>query len=289
LFVHSFQFSNAFQVLAQFGTIIVDEAHHIAARTLSQALPKLPARYVVGLTATPTRADGLEHALYWLLGPAVFMFQRTREMRALTGIGLDVDVIQIAFEPSDGPFREISYKSGPAFAIMVNVLCKHTERNALIVAQIREAFEEGRRTLVLTDRKIHARRLAESCMHVGVPIKLLLGGEVTDDDIALAKFSDVVCATYNLVGEGFDAPAFDTLVLASPRGNVQQFVGRIEREHDDKKRPRVIDIVDKFSLFEGMSWKRFRFYKSRGFRIDRVDRVERADPPPKSDGVIPPH
>jgi superfamily II DNA or RNA helicase len=67
------------------GTVVVDEAHHIAAATLSQALPRLPARYVIGVSATPDRSDGLEKVLYWLLGPLCFVYQRTPETTGIRG------------------------------------------------------------------------------------------------------------------------------------------------------------------------------------------------------------
>jgi len=90
-------------------------------------------------------------------------------------------------------------------------------------------------------------------------------------DSVLAKDPDVkiVYATYNLLEEGYDDPLLDTLILATPRTRVQQTIGRIERSHGGKLRPVVYDIVDSFSIYGSMWYKRLAFYNSRGFLISK--------------------
>ena len=82
-----------------------------------------------------------------------------------------------------------------------------------------------------------------------------------------AKSARITIATYSLLEEGYDDPSLDTLILATPRSNIQQTIGRIERDHPDKDKPVVFDFVDTFSLFPNMYWKRNKFYGTRGFKI----------------------
>ena len=80
----------------------------------------------------------------------------------------------------------------------------------------------------------------------------------------------MVFASFAYVGEGYDDSAIDTMVLALPRSSIQQIIGRCERVHDGKLTPVVYDLIDDFSIFESMSYKRQKFYKSRGFLCSRI-------------------
>jgi hypothetical protein len=99
----------------------------------------------------------------------------------------------------------------------------------------------------------------------------LIYGGCKKEAVGKAK-SDVpiVVATYQFLEEGYDDETLDTLVMTMPRSKIQQVVGRCERTHEGKLVPLIIDVVDTFSVFEAMSWKRIKFYKSRGFKIIRA-------------------
>jgi superfamily II DNA or RNA helicase len=250
------------------GTVVVDEAHHIAALTLSQALPRLPARYIIGVSATPQRSDGLERVLYWLLGPLCFTYQRTPET---TGVR---DSVKVKFiEYRDGPQNEITYKDGRlGFAAMTVALSRDEKRNALLKQLTLKAVQEdGRqRILVLTSFREHLVALASDLRRaLGHSAVAVLHGTATVLDRAHARASStrVIVATYSFVEEGYDDDALDTLILATPRSRIQQSVGRIERTRLGKAVPLVIDVVDTWSIYARMRYKRKTFYKSRGFLI----------------------
>ena len=115
--------------LESFGTVVVDECHHIAASTLVHALPLVPARYVIGLSATPERSDGLEHVIYWLIGPASFVYKR---LPSITGLTNQVQIKRIEFK--DGLQQEKYYFNGQmAFAEMLTLLSQDPKRIALII------------------------------------------------------------------------------------------------------------------------------------------------------------
>lgn len=242
--------------LASFGTVIVDEMHHLAAASLVHAVPLFPAKYTVGLTATPTRSDGLEHALYWLVGPAACVYQRVPEITGKTGT---VEVRKVVF--TAGQKKEIVYHNGTlGFSAMISALAEDTVRNELLKGLIVECYQTRNRTVVVTSLVEHAKLLKE-----GIPHAALMAG--ASKDRAVAQQARMIFATYSMLEEGYDDPTLDTLILATPRSNVQQTVGRIEREHPGKPRPLVIDIVDDFSLYPNMYWKRHKFYTSRGFEV----------------------
>jgi superfamily II DNA or RNA helicase len=248
-------------MIQEFGLVIVDEMHHLGALTLSQVLPKLPARYVLGISATPDRNDGLEHVLYWLAGPTSFVYKR---LPSITGKSGTVVVNQTLF--TAGSRKEIVYKNGSlGYAQMVTLLAQDTVRNEFLIQTIRDLLDSRRKILIVTTLVDHAKFLTAQ-----FDAALVYGG-CKKEAISKAKSNvPIVVATYQFLEEGYDDETLDTLVMALPRSKIQQVVGRCERTHIGKLVPLIIDVVDTFSVFEAMSWKRMSFYKSRGFTIKRV-------------------
>jgi superfamily II DNA or RNA helicase len=265
------------EILETFGTVIVDEAHHLAAATLVHALPLVPARYVVGLSATPDRRDGLEHALYWLAGPASFVYKR---LPSITGIHGAVAVHKVV--PAGTANREKMYANGQlAFAEMTTALSEDPRRNKYILDAIVDslagAFGAPRRKIIVVSalvghcvalRDAMAARSATAAAPEAPLRMALMAGPNVETVAAKDPSTQVVFATYAMLEEGYDDPVLDTLILATPRSRVQQTVGRIERSHEGKLRPLVIDIADGFSIYPSMWFKRAHFYKSRGFTIE---------------------
>jgi superfamily II DNA or RNA helicase len=259
-------------LLSQFGLVIVDECHHIAALTLSQVMPQLPSRYVLGISATPERNDGLEHVIYWLLGPCAFVYKR---LPSITGISHTVHVKQIIFSDGSDKTDARTWNGQLAFAEMINRLADDDKRNKLMVDIITKSYRDGRKKiLVISSIVQHAKRLKELVAEAGVSehdMFSIFGG--TKQDIVLKSKSDaarIVFASYAYVGEGYDDSMIDTMILALPRSSIQQIIGRCERVHEGKLTPIVYDIIDDFSIFESMSYKRQKFYKSRGFLCTRT-------------------
>jgi len=240
-------------LLSQFGLVIIDEMHHLAATTLSQVLPRLPSRYVLGISATPSRNDGLEHLLYWLAGPTAFVYKR---IPSITGKRGTVQVKKICF--TGGAQQEEYTMAGTLnFSKMVSLLAEDEERNAFVLQQI-NALQGRGKILVVTSLVQHAKFIAS---HLGCVA--LYGGSKTS-----AVGHRIIVATYQLLEEGYDDADLDTLVLALPRSKIQQVVGRCERSKEGKLIPLVIDIVDTFSVFFAMFKKRNAFYSERGFSIN---------------------
>ena len=254
--------------LQTFGTVVVDECHHLAASTLVHALPLMPARNIVGLSATPDRRDGLEHALYWLSGPVSFVYKR---LPSITGLSEQVEVLKLVFD--EGLKREKFYQGGQmAFAEMITFLTQDASRNKLILDQITDLVSKRAKLIVVSSMVQHCMDLYEAIQNSSaselknVQMALMAGSNV-QSGLAKEPKTRIVFATYSLLEEGYDDQILDTLLLVTPRSRIQQTVGRIERTHDNKLRPLVIDIVDNFSVYPSMWAKRKKFYSSRGFLI----------------------
>lgn len=253
-------------ILQTFGTVIVDEAHHVAAPMFSQALPKLPARHILALSATPDRPDGCGAALHLLMGPTVFRAKRVHE---------HVDVRMVTYTRGDAKELVSKYNGKPLASTMLTRLATDYMRCQLVASFVIEQVQLQRNILVLSDRLDQLAMLHELMAPVvqeGHSVARVVGGTKAQDRVA-GFDATVILSTYHYASEGIDIPRLDTLVMATPRGNVEQTVGRILRPFPNKKIPLVIDIKDPFSLFEGMAWKRFRYYKSQSYRIARVDDV----------------
>jgi superfamily II DNA or RNA helicase len=246
------------------GTLVVDEAHHIASKTLCQIAPRFPARRVIGLSATPGRRDGLEHALYWLLGPSCFRFQRVPEV---TGRSHTVDIRRIQL--TGGESRVVCDKSGEMhWTLTTRALSEDEARNRFVAGVVRQLVAAGRaRVIALTLFREHVETLGSLLSDLG-PATLM--GGASDADRASATQGRVVVGTMQFLEEGYDDDVLDTLVLVMPRNSpssLRQVIGRVERARAGKHRPLVVDFLDAFGPFPAAAYRRSRFYAEQGWRI----------------------
>ena len=241
--------------LTMFGTCIVDEAHHVAARSFSQVMPLVPCRYILGLSATPKRKDGLKKVLHWCLGPTAFEAKRDHDPDSVPNV--------MRCKVTEGKQRVITYKNGEVGrSKMITLLTNDRSRNEFIVHMLHMVLQKNgqRKVLMLTDRREQVsalQRLIGETWTCG----LLLGG-MKKEDIELSKEKQVLLSTYHYCSEGFDLPRLDTLFLASPRTDIEQSVGRVLRQHSEKQRPLILDFVDTFSVFDSQGDKRETYFKS---------------------------
>lgn len=233
------------------GLLIVDEAHHVCARAFSQFLFKLCPKYTLGLTATPERKDGLTRLLYWFLGPSFLCVERTSQ---------DAEVRWVTYE---GPFPEVTTTRFGKLSLpnMITDLSDCDQRNERLCTLIDEMLHTTTRNiLVLTDRRGHAHMFLERYPdHAG----LYIGG-LTDEHRELSSKKRLIIATFGLAQEGLDIPKLDTVILATPKSDIKQAVGRILRGGSANP-PLVYDIVDHWSVFYAMAQKRKKVYREMQF------------------------
>ena len=245
------------RVFDSVGLLVVDEAHHIGAPAFSQFMFKICPRYTLGLTATPERKDGLTRLLYWFLGPEFFKVERVNQRTT------QVHTLKY----TDDAFKEsppVTRFGQLNMAAMINQLTEIESRNDLIVETAREAFEDGRRVLVLSDRREHCFYLQN---RLGSNSALYIGG-MKEADLEASSKSPIVIATFQLAHEGLDIPALDTVILATPKSDVKQSIGRIMRETAGKlNSPLIYDVADQWSVLFAMYRKRLKVYREGGFEI----------------------
>ena len=250
-----------------YGQIIVDECHHVSAVSFESLLRSAVAKYVVGLTATPIRRDGQQPIIFMQCGP--IRHSATRPASAPHDLSV---VPRLLSKP-------IVVPDGSGIQDVFRRLADDVERTAKIVSEVELAFSQGRKILVLTERTEHVDALEAELkrrvhnfftLHGRVPKKQRIA-RMHDLDSLPPDAPRVLVATGKLVGEGFDHPALDTLVLAMPiswKGILQQYAGRLHRAHADKADVRVIDFVDAGNVALMRMWdKRQAGYKAMGYRM----------------------
>jgi len=254
------------ELLDQYGQVIVDECHHLSAFSFERILKQARGKFVVGLTATPIRRDGHQPIIFMQCGPIRHIADRSET--APSRLEVWPKALPAPEIPPDSPIQGV-----------FRILAGDAIRNRRIAADVLAAYREGRKVLVLTERTDHLALLrdamemgAEHCfiLHGRLPRKqrTAIFAELEALDKAAPR---VLLATGRLIGEGFDHPPLDTLVLAMPiswKGTLQQYAGRLHREHTDKRDVRVYDYVEPDHPQLARMWdKRQRGYRAMGYDI----------------------
>lgn len=234
---------------------IVHNCHHIGSKTFSSIFFKIQTKYMVGLSATPERKDGLSKVIYWFLGPQIVNIKRESGKPSIEFVYTDCSNYE-------EKLNSVGKVNNPT---MVTDLTINQQRNKLIVDSVIELLKSDRKILILSDRRSHCEYLMSELTKLDISAGVYIGGMKTESR-ELSVNSKVIIGTYQASGEGFDVPDLDTLILATPKSDVVQPVGRILRQKN-KNDPLIIDIADRFSIFNGQFIKRKRFYKKNDFAI----------------------
>ncbi len=254
-------------LVENYGHVIVDECHHVGAVSFDAILKKVKAKYVLGLTATPIRRDGQQPIIFMQCGP-------TRHTAAKpTGAPHDLTVTPCILH------SQIDVPQDAGIQDVFRHLVIDQARTDAIAAEVVKAYGQGRKVLVLTERTEHLHAI-QTALDGKVSSLFVLHGRISKKQRAtlIAQLNTlppdaarVLLATGKLVGEGFDHPPLDTLVLAMPvswTGTLQQYAGRLHREHATKTDVRIIDFVDTGQPALLRMWdKRQRGYRAMGYRV----------------------
>ena len=255
-------------IIEQYGMVIMDECHHGAAQTVEDVIGSAKAKYVYGLTATPKREDGLEKKVFMQFGPIRFRY--TAKERAEKQ-GIDHFVYP--------RFTRLVSASHLKVNEANRAVIECESRNEQIIADVENCIQNGRTPLVLTKYKEHAELLYQRLQGKADHVYLLQGGgsRKTKDEmrIQMRSIPDaesiVLVAIDKYIGEGFNFPRLDTMMLTMPaaaEGNIEQFAGRLHRDYETKKEVIIYDYVDShIRVLEKMYHKRLRTYKKIGYEI----------------------
>ncbi|MBI5451273.1 MAG: DEAD/DEAH box helicase family protein [Gammaproteobacteria bacterium] len=258
-----------------YGHIIVDECHHLSAFSFEAILKRVKAKYVLGLTATPVRRDGQQPIIFMQCGA----IRHTAARPASAPHQLEVVPRMLS--------TRIDLPADAAIQDVFRQIANDPVRTAVIAAEIEGNFDQGRKVLVLTERTDHLTAIG-AALDGRVPNLFTLHGRMSkkkrnlliDELAALPPDAPrALLASGKLIGEGFDHPPLDTLVLAMPiswKGTLQQYAGRLHREHATKTDVRVIDFVDAGHPALLRMWdKRQRGYRAMGYRVGGASDLNR--------------
>lgn len=253
-----------------FDVVIVDEAHHCVGsparvQMFYRVVSALCARYKIGLTATPTRQDGLIGCMFALLGKDIYKVTPSQVRQNLCDV--DVTFLDTDYTPnydvvlaSDGTLQYTS---------LITDMIKNPERNQMIAEKVKAV---PGKSLVLTDRVSHVAVLKQLLGEKAIMLTGRIGRKEREMALGaiLSGQADYLVATYAIAREGLDIPCLNNLFLATPKkdfASVVQAAGRVARKSDGKVCGHVYDYVDNFGMLRGWARKRAGFYKKSGYRI----------------------
>ena len=258
-------------MVRNYGMVIMDECHHSAAFTHENVLRAVTAKYVYGMTATAKRMDGQVKKIFMQFGPIRHRYT-AKERAEKQGIGHFV-------YPRFTRLVDVEGNGDRHISDYFEMVCKSEMRNLLIVADTVDSVKKGRTPLVMTKYREHAQNLYNALQGAADHVFLLQGGNslkaraaLRDKMLAVGRDETmIVVAIGQYIGEGFNYPRLDTLLLTMPisfEGNVEQYAGRLNRDYDGKKDVIIFDYIDQhIPKLERMYHKRLRTYKKIGFEV----------------------
>ena len=269
------------EIASSYSQIIIDECHHIPAASFESVMKQIPARYIVGLTATPRRKDGLEKILYQQCGPI------RHEMQTAD----DEKMSKTACIRETGFRVPVALGDFPPYHLLIESLVSDEKRNALIASDVVSALKASRFPLLISDRKEHMERLerlikeqASNNTDLSNLRIIRMDGNLTAKQRRAAimeigrsreaKEPTLIIATASLIGEGFDLADLDTLVLSMPlsfEGRMIQYAGRLHRLSEGKSDVLIYDYLDSTNaMLLKMYRNRLKAYRKMGYVIQQV-------------------
>ncbi len=269
--------------VADYGQLIVDECHHLSAVSFEAVARQCKAKYVLGLTATPTRKDGQHPIIFMQCGPIRYHVDVKSQAEKRP---FNHHVIP-RYTNFCLPTAMTEQYERPPIQTVYAELASDTIRNHMIIHDVLQVLKAKRSPVILTERKEHVAFFAKHLKEVASNIIVLQGGMSTKERrTVMEKLGNIrdneeriLIATGRYLGEGFDDARLDTLFLAMPiswKGTLAQYAGRLHRTHHNKTEVRIYDYVDnRVPMLERMNQKRLVGYKSLGYTIVPADKCEK--------------
>ena len=244
-----------------FGLLVVDEVHHIGSQVFSNALFTIVPRYTLGLSGTMDRKDGTTHVIEKFLGPVIFKGARI--------VDYNMETRAIFYKTDDKDFNKVIYdfRGDVAYSSMISKLCSYIPRSEFILRILKDLLKErpGKQIIILAHNKnlltyLHDKIEERKIASVGYYI-----GGMKEEGRKESEGKNVIIATYSMAAEGLDIKTLSILIMATPKSDIAQCVGRIKREIYDKHI--VVDIIDPHPTFRNQWAKRRAFYKKEKYNI----------------------
>ena len=259
----------------QYGFTIFDECHHLGAAYFCQALKKIQTKYMLGLSATPDREDGLSLVFEYHLGEPVYKnTKRAPDKEAV--------VKAVWFHSEDPTYKDVpvNWRGEPITAKLLNQVADFEARNKKIMELIDEYAKDPDRFILILSDRIAQLEWFEKALNEW-PTKYVHGYYIggmkqtkLDDN---ADKCQILLATYQMASEAFSVKKLNTVILATPRKNVEQSTGRIFRQRIDERKvaPHIVDIIDSHDCHKRRWFVRQKFYKECEYTFQHIDKPKR--------------
>jgi superfamily II DNA or RNA helicase len=248
-------------VFESFGFTIIDEVHHISSEVFSNALFKIVSKYMLGLSATMNRKDGTTPVFKMFLGDVIYKSKRDNDRAVL--------VRAIEYKVDDDDFNEVKldFRGKPQYSTMISKLCEYNRRSEFILSVLCDMLKEesNKQVMILAHNKNLLKYLHDAVAHRNIATVGYYVGGMKESALKQSETKKVVIATYAMASEALDIKTLTTLIMATPKTDIEQSVGRILREKHSS--PLVVDIVDSHDLFKNQWRKRKTFYKKENYKI----------------------
>ena len=254
-------------VYSQFGITVVDEVHRVGSEEFSKALFRSVTHYMLGISATVNRSDKLTKLLYMFIGPKIYGETRVSD-EAVTVRAIEYSA------PGDDEFStlEVDYKGNTKYSTMIKKLCSYSPRSEFIVRVLKDLLIENSKgqVMVLAHNKnllkyLHDRIVEDGEYTVGYYV-----GGMKEEQLKETEHKQIIIATYAMAAEALDIKTLSRLVMATPKTDITQPVGRILRTKHDDVKPIIVDIVDSHKCFQNQYQQRKRYYRKSGYVIQTV-------------------
>ena len=249
-------------IFMDFGLVIFDEAHHAPSKYFSRALPLISCKKTLALSATPKRSDKLEKVLHWYFGPIIYQYNLEENNNVLTKI-YKYNIIHKDFIEKKQRFTGEVNRPGT-----ITNLITIGRRNRFIIDLVEDILNEKERKIIILSERIEhlqllkkrldERNLCTSGFYIGGMKQIKL------DESAKCQ---IIFGTFQMASEALDIKGLNTLIMATPRREIEQTIGRITRDPNSNVRPMVIDILDNLDSFIRQGYYRRNFYRKNGYQI----------------------
>jgi len=248
-------------VFDSFGFTIIDEVHHISSQTFSNALFKIVTKYMLGLSATMNRKDGTTRVFKMFLGDVIFKGDRDEKF--------DVVVKAIEYYVDDDDFNHVitDFRGNVSYSSMISKLCEYNRRSEFIIKVLVNLLNDNpkQQVLILAHNRNLIKYLHDAIQHRNIATVGYYVGGMKESALKESENKQVIIGSYALAEEGLDIKKLTTLIMSTPKTNIQQSVGRILREKHGQ--PIVVDIIDSHEPFKNQWKKRRSFYMKEKYKI----------------------
>ena len=248
-------------VFDSFGLTIIDEVHHISSQTFSNALFKIVTKYMLGLSATMNRKDGTTRVFKMFLGDVIFKGKRDE--------GHNVIVKAIEYHVEDDEFNHVitDFRGNVSYSSMISKLCEYNRRSEFIIKVVVNLLNHDakQQIIILAHNRNLIKYLHDAIQHRNIATVGYYVGGMKEAALKESENKQVIIATYSMASEGLDIKSLTTLIMSTPKTDIQQSVGRILREKHGQ--PIVVDIIDSHEPFKNQWKKRRTFYMKEKYKI----------------------